>query len=100
MKTKSSSNAARVALAVPFLLVALFLALAGLTNLSAKNRAGTKEAAIPQAAVPSPFSGTFDPNDYPCGSTLHQFVVPPGQARIVVQADATFPTNDITITLL
>jgi len=100
MKTKSSSNAARVAAGIPFVLVAIFLAVAGLTNLSAKTRTATKAAPITQVAVPQNFSGTFDGNVYPCGSPLHQFVVPPGQARIVVQADATFPTNDITITLL
>ncbi len=99
MKTQSSANTARVALGIPFLLVAIFLAVAGLTNLSAKNRAGTK-GAIPQAALPQTFTGTFDPNVYPCGSQLHPFVVPPGQARIVVQANANFPSNDITVTLL
>lgn len=99
MKTKSSQTAARIAVGIPFFLVAIFLALAGLTNLSAKNRR-TTNAVVPQAAVPQPFTGTFDPNVFPCGSQLHQFVVPPGQARLVIQVNANIPTNDITITLL
>src|SRR3954466_5703157 len=100
MKINPFSNAARVAAGIPFFLVAVFLAVIGLTNLSAKSRANAQAAPLPQVAVPHNFTGTFDPNVYPCGSQLHQFTVPPGQARIVVQADATIPPNDITITLL
>src|SRR4051812_7965236 len=100
MKRSSSSNTARVLLGIPFLLVGFLLAAAALSDLSAKSRAAVK-AVIPQVAVPSQFSGTFDPNVYPCSSPLQgPFVVPPGQARIVVQVDATIPANDITVTLL
>jgi hypothetical protein len=50
--------------------------------------------------VTTTFSGTFDPHVYPCASPIHQFTVPPGQARIVVNVNATLPSNDITFTLL
>ena len=54
----------------------------------------------PTAPVPTPFSGTFDPNPFPCASAKHQFIVPAGQARIVVQVIAQVQANDITVTLL
>src|SRR5205814_2313708 len=54
----------------------------------------------PSLAVPVPFSGTYDPHVFPCGSTKHPFTVLPGQARIVVQVSATIATNDLTVTLL
>jgi len=51
-------------------------------------------------AVPTPFSGTYDPHVFPCGTPLNHFTVLPGQARIVVQVSATIATNDLTVTLL
>ncbi len=99
MKTKSPSTSARVAIGIPFLLVAIFLAVAGLTNLSAKNRP-VKGAPSLQLAVPQQFTGTFAPSVYPCGAATQQFTVPTGQARIVVQVNAAVPVDDITVNLL
>src|SRR5690349_6516695 len=54
----------------------------------------------PAASVPTPFSGTYDPHSFPCGSARHHFMVPADQSGIVVQTSATVPTNDISVSLL
>ncbi len=49
---------------------------------------------------PQVFQGTYDPNPYPCATQRHHFIVPGGKARIVVQVNATVPTNDLSVSLL
>jgi len=50
--------------------------------------------------VPVPFSGTYDPHVFPCGTPLNHFTVLPGQVRSLFQVSATIATNDLTVTLL
>src|SRR4051812_36918010 len=100
MKTTRSSIAARVLAGTPFLILAIFLAIAALSNLSAGNRREGRPAVQPAVSVPQLLSGTFDPTPYPCASVRHHFTVPAGQARIIVQVNATVPANDIAVTLL
>ena len=109
MKAISRSTSARVLAAVPFFLVSLCLLVFTTADLSARARArmaspkGSNPATTvsPAASVPVPFSGTYDPHSFPCGSTKHAFpVLTPGQLRIVVQVSATVQTNDINVTLL
>ncbi len=101
MKTNSSSAAARVLLVTPFLIISLFFFALAFSNLVAgdSGRAMTSRNS-PDAVVPTNFSGTFDPHAYPCATARHHFMVPAGQARIVVHVDALLPANDITVTLL
>ncbi|PYL55692.1 MAG: hypothetical protein DMF29_01110, partial [Verrucomicrobia bacterium] len=63
-------------------------------------KARNRSTISPSLAVPTPFSGTYDPHVFPCGTPLNHFTVLPGQARIVVQVSATIATNDLTVTLL
>ncbi len=49
---------------------------------------------------PATFSGSYDPHVYPCNTPRHHFNVGTGQTRLVVQASAAVPTNDISVTLL
>jgi hypothetical protein len=103
MKKNSHSITARVLAGIPFFVIALFLLGSAIVNVSAGHHARRLNAfvaAAPQAAVPQPFSGTFDPNPYPCGTPRHVFTVPAGQARIAVNVDATVPANDLAVTLL
>src|SRR3954464_10772291 len=106
MKLLSSSLAGRVAAGTPFFIIGLCFAIFALTNLSAGNRfqSATKNSISGPAtialAVPTPFSGTYNPTMFPCSTPKHQFVVPPGQVRIFVQVSAELFTNDITVTLL
>ncbi len=44
--------------------------------------------------------GTYDPNVYPCGSAIHQFIVPAGKSAITVQINAAVPANDLSVTLI
>jgi PKD repeat protein len=44
--------------------------------------------------------GTYDPHKYPCGSDKLTFNVGPGKSSIVVQANATVPANDISVSLI
>ena len=92
MKTNSSYPiCARTTLAVLLFLI-------GLTLFCALPFIGTR-AQLPSNIIP--FSGTFDTTSaYPCGSTPNTFVVPPGQARIIVNVNATVPTNDLAVTLI
>ena len=87
MKRPGSSQAAqatRVALAA-------ILAAAGLLLVV---------VSTPAKPVSQDFSGTYDPNVYPCATPRHHSSVPDGQTRIVVQVITPLPTNDITLTLL
>ena len=92
MKTNfSSSVSARSTLAVLFCLTAIGL-------LCVIPLIGTR-AQLP--ANPATFSGQFDATQaYPCSSVPSVFTVPPGQARIIVNVNATVPTNDLAVTLL
>ena len=77
--------------------LAVLLCLFGIALLCAIPFFGTR-AQSPSNVIP--FSGSFDnTHAYPCNSTPSGFVVPPGQARIVVNVDATIPTNDLAVTL-
>jgi len=44
--------------------------------------------------------GTYDPHRYPCGSDKLTFNIGPGKASIVIQANATVPANDISVSLI
>ncbi len=92
MKTNfSSSVSARSTLAVLFCLT-------GIGLLCVIPLIGTR-AQLP--ANPATFSGQFDAiQAYPCSSVPSVFTVPPGQARIIVNVNATVPTNDLAVTLL
>ena len=92
MKTNfSSSVSARSTLAVLFCLT-------GIGLLCVIPLIGTR-AQLP--ANPATFSGQFDATQaYPCSSVPSVFTVPPGQARIIVNVNATVPTNDLAVTLL
>ena len=109
MKSISHSTSARVLAGLPFFLVSIFFIGLTASDLSAKARArrtstnlnsNSTSIAVPATPVPANFSGTYDPNTFPCATPRHHFVVPVGQARIVVQVSATIPTNDLTMTLL
>jgi hypothetical protein len=111
MKKLSSSKAALITrVTVSALFVITSICLLALSNVEAArfrlfrprstSSAQATKAAAPNAAVPTPFNGTFDPNTYPCATTRHHFTVPAGQVSIVVNANATIPANDLTITLL
>src|SRR5437762_1904218 len=41
----------------------------------------------------------MQPKAYPCSSVPTVFTVPPGQARIIVNVNATVPPNDLAVTL-
>ena len=91
MKTNSSHPiSARTTLAVLFFL-------AGLTTLCTVPLVGTRAQS---PTNPATFSGTFDPHPYPCATAPHVFNVPAGQARIIVNVNATLPVNDLAVTLL
>ena len=103
MKKNRFSTAARITASTPFLILGLCFFVFAFSNLSARNRfrhASNLSQTSPAVSVPEQFSGTFDPAVYPCGTARHHFMVPADQLRIVVQADAELPTNDITVTLL
>src|SRR4051812_34507828 len=105
MRLISHSRTARAVLATLFLISGLFLLSLSFSNVLAGNRFFGKSRekvtlAQPTASAPTPFSGTYDPHIFPCGSARHHFMVPEGQTRIVVQTSATVPTNDITVSLL
>src|SRR6266404_9960978 len=108
MKKNSRTSAARVLAGLPFFLISIFLIVLTVTDLSAKARARRESAkqssnvssVTPALAVPVPFSGTYDPHEFPCGTPLNHFTVLPGQVRIVVQVSATIATDDLTVTLL
>ena len=55
-------------------------------------------------AAPPPetttFTGSYDPNPFPCATAPHPFTVPAGKLRIVVHVSAGIPTNDLSVTLL
>src|SRR5204863_9076411 len=87
MKKSSTSQAARVSRAT----LSALLAASGVLLLVMSIRA------LPVATT---FTGTFDPHPYPCNSTVHQFVVPPNQARIIVNVNANNGVNDLAVTLL
>src|SRR5437660_11764904 len=105
MKKNSRNSAARILAGLPFVLTSLFLIFFSATDPSAtaRNRKASQKGintVPPSLAVPVPFSGTYDPHTFPCGTPLNHFTVLPGQARIVVQVSATIATNDLTVTLL
>src|SRR5207249_2911429 len=54
----------------------------------------------PTASGTQVIQGTYDPHKYPCGSDKLTFNVGPGKASIVIQANATVPSNDISVSLL
>lgn len=94
MKTNSShSISARITLAALFFIVGLSL-LCSLPFVSSR-------AQLPSNVIT--FSGTFDTaHAYGSGCTTFSgpFVVPAGQARIIVNVDAAVPTNDLALTLV
>jgi hypothetical protein len=87
MKLSSSSIAARVTRTA----LSSVLVMSGVLLFVLSSRA------VP---VSTAFSGSFDPHIYPCASQIHQFIVPAGQARIVVNVNAILPANDFAVTLL
>src|SRR3954468_19322714 len=103
MKTSRSKISARVLAGIPFLLISCSLLLLAWSNANAGHRA-RKGSVRPLVAAPAlnqqPFTGTYDPAVFPCGTARHHFTVPAGQVRIVVQVNAQIPTNDLTMTLL
>ena len=104
MKTSPISVTARTTLAVLFLMAGLFLLATALSDLLAGSRAEKYRArhrpAAPTVTEPIPFDGTYDPAPFPCGTARHHFIVPAGEARIIVYVQTTLPSNDITIHLL
>jgi hypothetical protein len=102
MKKNSSSLKARVLAGIPFLLTGVVLLVLSTTyGANRKFKPSSQRPVIsPSLAVPVPFSGTYDPTTFPCATPRNTFIVPPGQARIIVQVTATVPTNDLTVTLL
>jgi hypothetical protein len=102
-RNPSFAITARAAVTTLFVTISFFLIVLGLSSVSARDRnhGGRKTIAPPKPAlaVPTPFSGTYDPAVFPCASARHHFIVPAGQARILVQVSATVPTNDITMSL-
>jgi hypothetical protein len=103
MKKNSSSTKARVLAGIPFLLTGVVLLALSTTYGANRNKSkASKQRPVisPSLAVPTPFSGTYDPTVFPCATPKHTFVVPPLQVRIIVQVSATVPTNDLTVTLL
>src|SRR5438874_1380698 len=94
MKTDSSHPiSARTTLAV-------LLALTSFALLCALPFVGSR-AQLPSNVIT--FSGTFDTaHAYGAGCTTFSgpFVVPAGQARIIVNVNATVPTNDLALTLV
>ena len=99
MKINSFSISARVLLVTPFVLVSLCLFALAFSNLLAGNSLQPAAPSSPNLST-TPFSGTYDPHAYPCATPRHHFMVPAGQARIVVHVDAVTPGNDLAITLL
>ena len=87
MKKNSVSNTARATLATLLVLAGIFLVALAFSNIRA-------------ATGPTPFSGTYDPNAFPCATTRHHFMVPAGEVRIIVQVSAWFPNNDLSVSLL
>src|SRR6266487_2171092 len=92
MKTDSSHPiSARTTLSVLFLL-------AGLTLLCTLPFLGSR-AQLPSNVIT--FSGTFDNTTaYPCATSNGPFLVPLNQSRIIVNVNATVPTNDLAMTLV
>jgi hypothetical protein len=92
MKTHSSpSTSARTSLGV-------LLALIGIALLCAIPFFGSR-AQLPSNIIS--FSGTFDSSSaYPCTSFNGPFLVPLNQSRIIVNVNATVPTNDLAVTLV
>src|SRR5438477_1053457 len=102
MKKNSSPIKARVLAGIPLLLTGVILLTFSVTYGSNRSQAKARNRSTisPSLAVPTPFSGTYDPHVFPCGTPLNHFTVLPGQLRIVVQVSATIATNDLTVTLL
>jgi hypothetical protein len=75
----------------------LVIAIQFVARTGAANSANSLLPAGPEA---TPFSGTYDPHAYPCATVANQFTVGTGKLRIVIQANATVPTNDISVNLL
>ncbi len=102
MKKNSSSIKARVLAGIPLLLTSVILLTFSVTYGGNRSQAKARNRSTisPSLAVPTPFSGTYDPHVFPCGTPLNHFTVLPGQTRIVVQVSATIATNDLTVTLL
>jgi hypothetical protein len=92
MKTHSSLRiSARTTLSILFLL-------SGVTLLCTLPFLGSR-AQLPSNVIT--FSGAFDTSSaYPCATFSGPFVVPAGQARIIVNVNATVPTNDLAVTLV
>jgi hypothetical protein len=92
MKTDSSHPiSARTTLAV-------LIALTGFALLCALPFVGIR-AQLPSNVII--FTGAFDTTHaYPCSTFSGPFVVPAGQARIIVNVNATVPTNDLAVTLV
>ena len=103
MKTSQASITARATLAVLFLVAALFLLALTLSDVLAGSRAKSRVRSSPPAPTvtdPIPFSGTYDPDPFPCDTPRHHFTVPAGEARIIVYVQTTLASNDITVSLL
>ena len=99
MKNNSNSATARVLFVVPFVIVSLCLFVLAFSNLLAGNSIRPAVPGSPDLTT-TPFNGTFDQHVFPCATPRHHFMVPAGQARIIVHVDAVVPINDITVTLL
>jgi len=98
MKKVSSSRKAQATLGTLLLIIGIGL-LAGST-LGGSDRA-PKASTLSADSVPIPFSGTYDPQVFPCATPKNgPFIVGSGQVRIIVQVSATLATNDLTVTLL
>lgn len=99
MKKASSRISARTIVAILFLITGLFLFGFAFSDLHAARR-GKEKLIEPNLTGPFPFSGTYDPHSFPCGSARQHFTVPAGEVRILVQVTATIPANDISVSLL
>ena len=100
-KSSSPHAAARVTLGAIFLIIGIFFAAFAMSNLSAKTRRPRATAITPQLSVPQAYNGTYDATSvFPCATPRHHFMVPAGQARIIVNVAATLQSNDLEMTLL
>ncbi|MDB6057564.1 MAG: hypothetical protein JWO95_1408 [Verrucomicrobiales bacterium] len=101
MKKSSASFNGRVIAAIPFIVAGLtLLAMATIYGGNRNRSRSVSVPASPNASVPQPFMGTYDPHAYPCATARHHFTVLTPQVRIIVQVSATVPSNDLTVSLL
>ena len=97
MKKAPVRLTARAALAALFLVSGLCLVALTFSNLLVTQHA----EAAPNLTGPTQFNGTYDPQAFPaCTTPRHHFMVPAGEARIIIHVTGTVPTNDLKIHLL